>query len=266
MSRPPRRRLDELLVERGLAENRSRAQALVMAGRVLVAGAPVAKAGTPVAPDADVAVTRPARYVSRGGEKLETALRALDVDVRGERCLDLGSSTGGFTDALLQHGAEHVVCVDVGRGLLHERLRADPRVTVREGVNARTLEPGMLPYRPTFLTADLSFISLRLVVDAAVACAAERWRGLVLVKPQFEAGRADAPKGVVRDPAVRARALGVVADAVRAAGGAVLGVCDSNLPGPAGNREYLPYVAAHGHPDEMEPADAERAIRHATGA
>ena len=145
-----RRRLDVRVAELGLAESRSRAQALVMAGRVTVDGAVVDKAGTPVGDDQLVEVVAPPRYVSRGGEKLETALRTFAIDVTGERCLDVGASTGGFTDCLLQHGAEHVIAVDVGRAQLHERLRADPRVTVLDGVNARSLAPDLLPYRAGF--------------------------------------------------------------------------------------------------------------------
>jgi 23S rRNA (cytidine1920-2'-O)/16S rRNA (cytidine1409-2'-O)-methyltransferase len=257
-------RLDVLMAERGIAESRSRAQALIMAGRVLVEGAVVTKAGTPVAASAAVELVAPPRYVSRGGEKLETALRTFAVDATGLECLDVGSSTGGFTDCLLQHGAAHVVCVDVGRNHLHERLRADLRVTVMEGVNARRLEPGMLPYRPGLVTADVSFISLRLVLPPVLACAAPLWRALVLVKPQFEAGRGETRRGVVRDPEVRRRVLRDFSTFAAGLGAAVLGVCDSCVPGPAGNREYVVDLAAAGHPaaQEREP-DVERAIADA---
>jgi 23S rRNA (cytidine1920-2'-O)/16S rRNA (cytidine1409-2'-O)-methyltransferase len=260
-------RLDVVLVERGLAESRSRAQALVMAGRVLVDGAPVTKAGTPVGAAADVEVTLPARYVSRGGEKLATALEAFSLDVSGELCLDAGASTGGFTDCLLQAGAEHVVAADVGRGQLHERLARDPRVTVLDGVNVRELEPGMLPYRPSFVTADLSFISLRLVLPALVRCAAPSWRGVVLVKPQFEAGRDRVRGGVVRDPAVRAQAIAAVAAAATAEGAVILGVCDSLHPGPAGNREYPLGLASpdHGAAGARANVDVEDQINRAVG-
>src|SRR6478672_7130376 len=176
-----------------MAETRSRAQALVMAGRVSVDGRVVDKAGTAVAGGADIAVSEPPRYVSRGGDKLETALRRWSVDVSGERCLDVGASK--------------VIALDVGRGQLHERLRADPAVHVIERCNARRLEPSQLPYRPGLITVDVSFISLRLVLPPAIACAAPRWRALVLVKPQFEAGRELAAGGVVRDPAVREQVL-----------------------------------------------------------
>jgi 23S rRNA (cytidine1920-2'-O)/16S rRNA (cytidine1409-2'-O)-methyltransferase len=243
-----KRRLDALLVERGLVETRSRAQALVMAGRVHVDGAPVTKAGTPTAEDATVEVVRPPRFVSRGGEKLDTALAAFGVEPGGERCLDVGASTGGFTDCLLQHGAAEVVALDVGRGQLHERLRGDARVTVIDRTNARSLDCGALPYRPSLVTADVSFISLRLVLPAVLACAAEPWRALVLVKPQFEAGRADVRRGVVRDPEVRRRVLHDFAEFATGSGWAVLGVCDSCVPGPAGNREYIVYLASPEHP------------------
>jgi 23S rRNA (cytidine1920-2'-O)/16S rRNA (cytidine1409-2'-O)-methyltransferase len=257
-------RLDVLMAERGIAESRSRAQALIMAGRVLVEGAVVTKAGTPVTAAAAIELVAPPRYVSRGGEKLETALRAFGVDVAGMRCLDVGSSTGGFTDCVLQHGATHVVCVDVGRNQLHERLRADARVTVMEGMNARSLEPGMLPYRPELVTADVSFISLRLVLPPALACAAPAWRALVLVKPQFEVGRGETRRGVVRDPEVRLRVLRDFSTFAASLGAVVLGVCDSCVPGPAGNREYVVDLAAAGHPAAQErEADVERAIADA---
>jgi 23S rRNA (cytidine1920-2'-O)/16S rRNA (cytidine1409-2'-O)-methyltransferase len=262
-----RRRLDVRVAELGLAESRSRAQALVMAGRVTVDGAVVDKAGTPVGDEQLVEVVAPPRYVSRGGEKLETALRTFAIDVTSERCLDVGASTGGFTDCLLQHGAEHVIAVDVGRAQLHERLRADPRVTVLDGVNARSLAPDLLPYRAGFVTADVSFISLRLVLPAVLACAAEPWRALVLVKPQFEAGRADVRRGVVRDPEVRRRVLQDFADFASGSGWAVLGVCDSCVPGPAGNREYVVYLASPAHPlRKDQTADVADQIERALAA
>ena len=259
-----RRRLDAELVERGLAENRSRAQALVMAGRVTVGGRMVDKAGTAVAGDADIAVTERPRYVSRGGDKLETGLRRWHVDVTGERCLDVGASTGGFTDCLLQHGAAEVIALDVGRGQLHERLRSNPSVHVIERMNARVLTAADLPYRPGFVTADVSFISLRLVLPPVVAAAAPEWRAIVLVKPQFEAGRELVKDGVVRDPAVRGQVLHDLCAFVTGSGSAILGVCDSSHPGPAGNREYLLYLASPGHPVSQErEVDVDAEIRDA---
>ena len=197
----PKKRLDVVLVERGLAESRSQAQALVLAG--LVPG--FTKAGQQVAEDVELEVRRLPQFVSRGGEKLAHALDELDVDPAGKDCLDLGASTGGFTDCLLQRGAARVVALDVGHGQLHPRLRADERVIVLERVNARLLEA--LPFPPELVTCDVSFISATRVLPPALRLAVRDWVALVLVKPQFEAGRADAPRGVVRDPAVHARVL-----------------------------------------------------------
>ena len=189
-----KKRLDVVLVERGLAESREQAKALVMAG--LVPG--YDKPGQQVGDDATLTVERPPRFVSRGGEKLAHALDALGVDPSGKGCLDLGASTGGFTDCLLQRGAARVIALDVGYGQLHPRLRDDDRVTVLERVNARHLDA--LPFPPELITCDVSFISATRVLPPAIVLAAPGWEALVLVKPQFEAGRADVPKGVVRDP------------------------------------------------------------------
>jgi 23S rRNA (cytidine1920-2'-O)/16S rRNA (cytidine1409-2'-O)-methyltransferase len=266
MTAPARQRLDLLLVERGLAPSRAQAQALIMAGRVRVAGAVVDKAGSPVAEDAELAVSEPPRYVSRGGEKLETALTRFGIDVSGADCLDVGASTGGFSDCLLQHGASRVIALDVGRGQLHERLRADPRVTVMERVNARHLTSEMLPYAPNLVTADLSFISLRLVLPAVAAVAKPPWRGVVLVKPQFEAGRGETRKGVVREPEVRRRVLGEIVEFVRGLALVPLGVCDSSHPGPAGNREFLLYMTSPDHPEAKRDVEIDAQIRDAVGS
>jgi 23S rRNA (cytidine1920-2'-O)/16S rRNA (cytidine1409-2'-O)-methyltransferase len=261
-----RHRLDAALVHRGLAETRSRAQALVMAGRVMVDGVVVDKAGAQVGETALIEVIRPPRFVSRGGDKLETGIVRWQVTLAGERCMDVGASTGGFTDCLLQHGAAEVIALDVGRGQLHERLAANPAVHRIDQVNARGLRPQQLPYSPTFLTVDVSFISLRLVLPAAVACAQDRWRALVLVKPQFEAGRERVRGGVVRDPAVRRQVLHDLCDFAISLPAVILGVCDSSHPGPAGNREYLLYLASHGHPvAEERQADVNAEIRDAVG-
>jgi len=228
-----KKRLDVLLVERGLAESRAQAQALVLAGRVRGHE----KAGEQVPEDAELVVERPPRYVSRGGEKLEHALRLLGVSVRGLRCLDVGASTGGFTDCLLQHGAAHVIALDVGYGQLHPRLRDDPRVTVLERVNVRYLPE--LPYAPELVTCDVSFISLRTALPPALGAASSGWQALALVKPQFEAGRAEVKRGVIRDPAVHARVLREIARAALDWNASVAGVVDSGLPGPKGNREFF---------------------------
>jgi 23S rRNA (cytidine1920-2'-O)/16S rRNA (cytidine1409-2'-O)-methyltransferase len=229
-----KKRLDVLLVERGLAESRAQAQALVLAG--LVPG--FDKPGHQVDDGTELAVERPPRYVSRGGEKLANALAALHLDPAGRDCLDLGASTGGFTDALLQHGASRVIAVDVGYGQLHPKLRDDPRVTVLERTNARELRE--LPFRPNLLVCDVSFISVRLVLPPAIRLLGDHWDALVLVKPQFEAGRADVGRGgVVRDPEVHRRVLREVVAAAAPWGAVPIGVVDSGLPGPKGNREFV---------------------------
>jgi 23S rRNA (cytidine1920-2'-O)/16S rRNA (cytidine1409-2'-O)-methyltransferase len=241
-------RLDVLLAERGLAESRSRAQALVMAGRVTVDGVVVTKAGTAVGADAALAVSEPARFVSRGGDKLQTAIDAFGVDVAGRRCLDVGASTGGFTDALLQAGAAAVTALDVGRRQLHERVRGDERVTVLEGLNVRFLRCDELPYAADLAVIDVSFISLGLVLGPVLTCLARPFQVLALVKPQFEAGRHEARRGVVRDPEVHADVLRRVASGVPELGAVVLGACSSGHPGPAGNREFFLHLVSTDHP------------------
>jgi len=252
-----RKRLDVLLVERGLAESRAQAQALVMAG--LVTG--YAKAGQQVDEAAELVVKRPPRYVSRGGEKLAHALDELDVDVAGRDALDVGASTGGFTDVLLQRGAARVIALDVGYGQLHPRLRDDDRVTVLERVNARHLDA--LPFPPELITCDVSFISATRVLPPAIGLAAPGWEALVLVKPQFEAGRADVPKGVVRDPGVRRRVLRGFCARSASWGARVAGVVDSGHPGPKGNREFVVHLIASEKPSD--PDELERRIDAAVG-
>ncbi|HEX7255215.1 MAG TPA: TlyA family RNA methyltransferase [Gaiellaceae bacterium] len=232
-----RKRLDVLLVERGLAESRAQAQALVMAGRV----PGFDKAGQQVDDAAPLEVLEPPRFVSRGGEKLAHALDELEVDPAGRDAVDVGASTGGFTDVLLQRGARRVIALDVGRAQLHERLREDPRVTAMEGVNARHLEG--LPFAPSLVTCDVSFISARQALPPVLRLAEPGWEALVLVKPQFEAGRADAKGGVIRDPAVHRRVLREVAEAALDWDAETRGVVDSGLPGPKGNREFFLHLA-----------------------
>lgn len=233
-------RLDQLLVTRGLAPSRARAQALVLAGEVSVAGARVDKAGTLVSEDAAVEVRAPDHpYVSRGGVKLAGALDAFGLDVRGLRCLDLGASTGGFTDCLLQRGAARVVAVDVGYGQLAHALRIDPRVVVLERTNARTLEPDAIGGPADLTVVDASFIGLGKLAAAIARCTREGGELVALVKPQFEVGRelAARGKGVVRDESVRAGAIDAATGELVAAGFELLGQSDSVLPGPRGNRE-----------------------------
>ena len=236
----PKVRLDTLLAERGIYASRSRAAASVLAGEVLLGPERrrAEKPGEQVADDVDVSVHEGEQYVSRGGTKLANALDALEIDVAGRSALDVGASTGGFTDVLLQRGAAHVVAVDVAYGELAWKLREDERVTVLERTNARQLDAAALPYRPDLLVADVSFISLTKILPAVLATLAERFDALVMVKPQFEVGRARVGKGgVVREPALRREALVAVAAAARDLGAAVLGFASSGLPGPKGNRE-----------------------------
>lgn len=237
---PVKARLDQTLVERGLAPTRARAQALVLAGRVRVDGARVDKAGSLVAASADVTVHGDAvPFVSRGGVKLAGALDALAVPVGGLRCLDVGASTGGFTDCLLQRGAVSVAAVDVGYGQLAAKLRADPRVLVRERTNARALEAEAIGGAVDLTVVDASFIGLGKLLPAIARCTRSGGQLLALVKPQFEVGREEAKKtrGVVRDEALRARAIEGVVSEIERAGFRVLGQCDSSLPGPRGNVE-----------------------------
>ena len=242
-------RLDSLLTERGLFASRTRAAAAVLAGQVHVGAgrARAAKPGQLVPADVEVSVEEGLPYVSRGGVKLANALDALGIEVGGRRALDVGASTGGFTDCLLQRGAAHVAAVDVAYGELDWRLRSDERVTAVERVNARALEPGMLPYAPDLIVIDVSFISLTKVLPAVLACAASRYDCLAMVKPQFELGRGRVGKGgVVHDPALRREAIASVAACGRELGAAVVGYAPSGLPGPAGNRETFVWLAEAG--------------------
>ena len=255
MTAPAKLRLDKLLVESGLAASRERAQALILAGRVLVQEQRVDKPGAPVAADAALRLLgEDLRYVSRGGLKLEGALETWAIDLCGRHCADIGASTGGFTDCMLQHGATRVLAVDTGYGQIAHKLRTDSRVQLMERTNARTLAPGALAaaHREqgdaepmTFFAMDVSFIGASLVlppVIAALAPAGERWPGeaVVLVKPQFEAGREHVGKGgIVRDPEAQQMAVDRVADTVRTSGGEVLAVVESPIRGMEGTREFL---------------------------
>jgi 23S rRNA (cytidine1920-2'-O)/16S rRNA (cytidine1409-2'-O)-methyltransferase len=237
-------RLDALLVDRGLAASRERARALILAGSVRVNGQPAAKAGTAVTIDADVTVIAPDHpYVGRGGVKLTYALETFSIPVAGRNALDIGASTGGFTDALLQRGASRVVALDVGHGQLDWKLRSDPRVDVIERVNARTLTiadlpPGRAPF--DIITIDVSFISLKLVLPVVPPLLRDTGDVIALVKPQFEAGRAEIGKGgIVRDEDVHARVLEEVANAADALGLGREGAIESPISGMEGNREFL---------------------------
>lgn len=253
-----RKRLDTLLVERGLAETRSQAQALVLAGRVQGYDKP----GQQVDEGSQLHVIAAPRFVSRGGEKLANALAAFEVDVGGRDCADVGASTGGFTDCLLQAGAARVVAIDVGYGQLHPKLRDDLRVSVLERTNARTLVG--LPFAPELVACDVSFISVTKALPPVLALAKPGWEALALVKPQFEAGRAKVPKGVVRDPEVWREVLERVVEATPEWNGVAAGVVDSGLPGPKGNREFFVHLV--NRPGRANPDDIHRWIAEAVSA
>jgi len=245
-------RLDEALVERGWCESREKAKRAIMAGLVTVNGQPARKAGQPVKPDDQLNLSGGEKYVSRGGLKLEHALAQFQIDAAGRTAIDVGASTGGFTDCLLQHGAAKVYAVDVGRGQLAWKLRRDPRVVVMEKTNARELTPASFPapFSPAdLIVIDCSFISLRKILPVTVALLRPCGRIIALVKPQFEAGKAEADKGkgVITDPAIHERVLRELEAFV--GGQAALswrGVTESPLTGPAGNKEFLALIEKNG--------------------
>jgi 23S rRNA (cytidine1920-2'-O)/16S rRNA (cytidine1409-2'-O)-methyltransferase len=236
-----RERLDTELVRRGLVRSREQAQALIDAGQVSVGGVVAGKSATRVDRAAAIDIQQVQKsYVSRGAHKLIGALDAFsDVTVTGARALDIGASTGGFTEVLLERGAAHVVAVDVGYGQLAWPLRSDERVTVQERTNMRTVRPGDLPYEPDLIVADVSFISLRTLLPTIAAVAAKSADLLLMVKPQFEVGREQVGDGVIRDPALRESAVTQVVAAAQALGWLLCGVVASPLPGPKGNVEYF---------------------------
>lgn len=265
----PRARLDAELVRRGLAASRAEARRLIDAQLVTIDGAPATKAASQVTRTAALVVADPGpRWASRAGTKLAGALHALGVEVSDRRCLDAGASTGGFTDVLLDRGAAHVTCVDVGYGQLAWRLATDARVTVVDRTNVRHLQPEDLPGPPPdVVTADLSFISLRLVVGALARVAAPTADHLLMVKPQFEVGPEGVGSGgVVRDPQRWAEALHGVGDAAAAVGLVAAGACCSPLPGPAGNVELFWHLRGPRHPAATESVDIEAAVARAVAA
>lgn len=257
-------RLDVLLVRKGLYPSRERARSVIMAGRVFVNGRRVDKAGTAVAADAQIQIRgKDCPYVSRGGLKLARALDEFGIDLQGKVVLDVGASTGGFTDCALQAGAARVIAVDVGYGQLAWKLRSDPRVTCLERTNIRYLDPGALPAAPDVVTADVSFISLSKIMDQLDVLSGDGARFVLLVKPQFEAGREKVgKKGVVRDPAVHREVLHQVLDRAGAQGWSVLGLTHSPLRGPKGNIEYLVYAAKNGG-DRVSPEAVAGVVRRA---
>ena len=244
-------RLDQLLVRRGLVASRAVAQRMVMAGQIRLDGQLVLQPGTRVAPDAAVEISSAPRFVSRGGEKLEAGLQQFQLEPAGWACADVGASTGGFTDCLLQHGAERVYAIDVGHGQLHWRLRNDPRVVLMERTNARYL--GELPEPIRLATVDVSFISLRLILPPVAGWLTDRGELLALVKPQFEAGRKNVGKGgVVKDPLTHQQVLMKVLQAAGEAGLPAQGLIRSPLLGPKGNIEFLAWLRKGGDPGDHE--------------
>ncbi len=254
-----RKRVDSLLTERGLFPSRTRAAAAVMAGQVRLGPErrPASKPGQQVAEDIEISVDARSQYVSRGGIKLANALNAFAIDPAGRSCLDVGASTGGFTDCLLQRGAEKVIALDVAYGELAWAVRNDPRVTVLERMNARNIIPDQLPFRPDLVVIDVSFISLGKVLPAVLACTTDQFDCLALVKPQFEVGREKVGKGgVVRDPDLRREALLDIGKFALSIGVEVLGYASSGLPGPAGNRESFIWLAEGGRAGDQIDLDA----------
>lgn len=257
-SKSAKQRLDTLMVERGLAESRSRAQALILAGRILIGERRAEKPASLIDRDAEIRIKGQLHpYVSRGGVKLQRALEQFQISVEGKVCADIGASTGGFTDCLLRRGAAKVYAIDVGYGQLHHALRIDPRVVVRERVNARFLTEAELPEPVDVVTFDVSFISLRQVIPPALRRLKRGGIAVALVKPQFEVGREKVGKGgVVKDPLVRAEAIEGIAKFVAEQGLTVLGSIDSPIEGPAGNLEALLAAALPAsRGSESPPAD-----------
>jgi len=257
-----RERLDHLLVARGLAENRTRARALILAGRVSSRGERLDKAGNRYPPDLPLELAEGRHYVGRGAHKLLHALREFRIDAAGRDALDVGASTGGFTQVLLEAGAGRVIALDVGRGQLDWTLRNDPRVLPLEGVNARHLAPGDLPFTPSLAVIDVSFISLELVVPPVVACLIRGGELVALIKPQFEVGRGQVGKGgIVRDPALHREVLERISSFVRSHGWGLSGLCASPVRGADGNREFLMLVRPGGR--GAEPGEFEEALTRA---
>ena len=240
---PSGRRLDMIMVERGLAESQEKAQRLIMAGEVRVDGQPAGKAGHKAPEDARIEVMARPRFVGRGGDKFQAAIDGFGIVVKGLVCLDVGASTGGFTDCLLQNGAAKVYAVDVGRGQIHEKLRTDPRVVVMDEINARYLKPELFGEPAGLAVIDVSFISLTKILPAVIQVIAPTGSIVTLIKPQFEAGRKEVGRGgVIEDPAVRARVVEEIRlFGVEKAGLEWLGAIESPLKGPAGNVEFLGY-------------------------
>ncbi len=254
--RPRRERLDTLLLSRGLVETRNKAQALVMSGRVTCGGVRADKPGMRVDSEVELEIDPAPRYVSRGALKLAGAIASFGIGVEGRRAIDVGASTGGFTEVLLEAGAAQVIALDVGRGQLHWRLRTDPRVLVLDGVNARYLRPADLPFTPSLAVVDVSFISLERVLPGVLACLEPWGEALALVKPQFEVGRGMVGRGgIVRDAALHRQVLRRLTRFLRHAGAGVRGLAVSALPGAEGNVEFFVHVVPSPEGPDQEALD-----------
>ena len=241
-----RKRLDLILFERGLADSRAKAQALILAGRVRSEGRLLDKPGVRYPADLQLEVAEGRRYVSRGGHKLAAALREFDVEVEGREALDVGASTGGFTQVLLEAGASRVIALDVGHGQLDWSLRNDPRVQVMEGCNARYLQPSQLPCAPALAVIDVAFISLELIFPAVVPCLADDADVIALIKPQFEVGRNQVGRGgIVRDLSLHRQVLDKITVCISDSGWGIQALCASPLLGADGNREFLVHFKPH---------------------
>ena len=248
-------RADRVLVERGLVESRTRAQALILAGRVLIREQRIDKPGQLIDPNAELRIKgETLRYASRGGLKLEAALREFNINPEGKSCIDVGASTGGFTDCLLQHGAACVWAIDVGHNQIVWQLRQDPRVVVLEGVNARNLDPGQFPVRFDLATIDVSFISLAKIFPGVRSCVSDAADCIALIKPQFEVGKGEVGRGgIVTDPAKHRRVLAEVIGSAEAAGFAALGLIRSPILGAEGNREFLVHLSSSVDGKQTDP-------------
>jgi len=259
-------RVDVLLVRRGLAESREKAQRLILAGRVHSPSFPRLKPGLSIPADTTLEIIEPERYVSRGGIKLEAALREFSCTVEGKVCVDIGASSGGFTDCLLQHGARLVYAVDVGKATLHPSILQNPRVRVLEHTNARYLAPDLFPEIPSFCTVDVSFISVLKILPALARCMGHEAEGIILIKPQFEALRAEATRtrGIIRDPAIHRRILDEILMTTPSLGWKVIGLIPSPIPGGSGNREYLAHITRCSEAQSAYPAiDVDAIVRNA---
>ncbi len=235
-------RLDKLLVDRGLVESREKAQRLIMSGVVYVDSQKITKAGTKVKKDADIFIKEKPRYVSRGGFKLEKGIRVFKPDIVGKVCLDIGASTGGFTDCLLQHGAKKVYAVDVGKNQLHEKLRNDPRVVSLEKTNARHLTEREIPEKVDFVVSDVSFISVLKILPNICELIKDDAEGIILIKPQFELSKEEVKGGVVKDKKLHEKAIKKVIDGLESSCYTVIDIDFSETWGPEGNIEFLAYI------------------------